>query len=402
MAKNATPNSDLLIALIGDTHLRDSQYAAARRGQDFYDGFRNAVETALKHADIICITGDIFDRPRPSPQVIGQLMHIDQMIRSAGKVAFTITGNHDWSAPTWLQTLFPGRTLNLADDDTETLFEGETGIVPLDDSSVVFRGYRIVGLTPHTAASFRGDLANITVRVRQADVVLFHGLIDGVVKFPIHTPDPLHVSELPISKHNKAWLLGDIHLQGFQQLDRPGGGKCLIGYPGSTEMCNAGEPIGKSVPIIRLTSEGAVLKETIPIHTRPFINAEVRTAEDLDALMLRIEPVAAQHPVAVVQFDRQFPQTINRLHSMLDAQRAVIRCYPLPNTQAHPARVKDSPDSEKEFTMEYFVSQRFKDREDLQKTALDLLHRGESDASNIVAELIEARLVAADVRENEE
>jgi hypothetical protein len=52
--------------------------------------------------------------------------------------------------------------------------------------------------------------------------------------------------------------------------------------------------------------------------------------------------------------------------------------------------------------MEYFVSQRFKDREDLQKTALDLLHRGESDASNIVADLIEARLVAADVRENEE
>jgi DNA repair exonuclease SbcCD nuclease subunit len=401
MATQATPNGDLLIAHISDTHLRDSQYAAARRGQDFFDGFLNAVGVALEAADVICITGDIFDRPRPSSSVVAQLMEIDLRIRRAGKVAFAITGNHDWMTPTWLQTLFPGRVLGPTDDGVETLRENETGIVPMDNSSAVFRGYRFVGLTPHSGASFRNELANITVQVRKADVVLFHALVDGVVKFPIHIPEPLHVSELPISKQNSAWLLGDIHTQGYVERDRPGGGKCLVGYSASTEMCSASEPVEKSVPIIRLNADGAKLERTIPFRTRPFINASVHTAEQLDALMGRITAVADQHPVVVVQFDRQLPQTINRLHSTLDAQRAIIRCYPLPEVKTSAARETDSPDAVAELTMEHFVSRRFEDRPDLQKVALDLLARGEDDAGAIIGELIESQLVTHAVREND-
>lgn len=401
MANQATPDSDLLIAHIGDTHLRDTQYATSRRGLDFFEGFAHAVQIACRYADIVVITGDIFDRPRPSPKVIGQLMQIDQILQRAGKVALAITGNHDWSDPTWLQTLFPGRSPREGGTGPCFLANDASGIIPIDDAELTFRGYKFAGLVPHSAGTFRASLADITVRVREADVVLFHGLVDGIVKFPIHFADPLCVSEFPISRNNKAWLLGDVHLQGFVSLDRPGGGQCLVGYPGSTEMCSAAEPVEKSVPIIRLTKDGASLERTESFPIRPFIKAEVRDEEQLEALMKRIEPVAAQHPVVVVQFKRDLPHTINRLHSMLDAQRAVIRCYPLPETKTYTER-EVSDEDDQHLGMEHFVSRRFDGREDLQKFALDLLVRGESDANNLIATLIETRLAATGIREDEE
>lgn len=394
MAEKETADRPILIAHIGDTHLRDTQYAASQRGEDFYDAFHRAMSV---EADVYVITGDIFDKPRPSPRVIGQLIKIDALLRSRGKVALAITGNHDWSNPTWLSTLFP--QFDAHGDAPLELDKIETcGIVPIDNRTVRYLGYTFTGLCPHSANTFRAAIAEITVQVRSADVVLFHGLVDGVVNFPVHFPDPLRVEELPVSKNNKAWLLGDVHVQGFKEISRPGGGNCLIGYPGSTEMCSASEQVEKSVPIIRLCKDRAEHLKSVPYKTRPFIRAEVRTEEQLNDLMLRIDKVAEQHPVVVVQFSRDVPQTINRIHSKLDAQRAVLRCYPLPELKQQKERVEAT--EETEYTMEYFISQRFAGREDLEKVALDLLHRGESDANNIVADMIEKRLNTFSVRED--
>ena len=51
-------------------------------------------------------------------------------------------------------------------------------------------------------------------------------------------------------------------------------------------------------------------------------------------------------------------------------------------------------------TMEHFIVARLADRQDLQETALALFHRGESDGTNIIAELIEKRLSSTGVRED--
>lgn len=398
MELQAIPDSGLLIAHIGDTHLRDTQYATYRRGLDFFEGFMKAIQIGCEHADVIVLTGDIFDRPRPSPKVIGQLMQADQLIKRSGKVAFAITGNHDWGSPTWLQTLFPGRLESSDNADAPAVEVDATGIIPLDNAAALYKGYRFVGLTPHSAATFRGSLADITVRARNADVVLFHGLVTGVVDFFAGTESPLHVSEFPVSKNNKAWLLGDVHVQGFVSVDRPGGGKCLVGYPGSTEMCSASENPDKSVPIIRLSKESATVQDIIPFSTRPFIKAEVCNDEQLDTLMARLAPVADQHPVVVVQFDRKLSHAINRIHSMLDAQRAVIRCYPLPEVKEAAERQHFEDDSM--LGIDHFISRRFAGNDSLEKVALDLLNRGDSDANNILAGMIEERL-AVGVREDD-
>jgi DNA repair exonuclease SbcCD nuclease subunit len=386
MEQSQAPKGSILIAHFADLHLRDTQYATVRRGIDFYEAALRGFELACAKADILVLGGDIFDQPRPSPRVIGQLMHLDQMLVIRGKKCLAVTGNHDWCNPTWLATLFPGGT------------DREAGIIPLDDEVYEFHGFKFVGVRQRSAEVFRRDMAEIEAQVRKADVVLFHGLVSEIVPFYAGRQDPLTYKEFPVSKNNKAWLLGDIHLQGYGTTDRPGGGKCLMGYPGSLEMYSASEPVNKSMPLIRLSKDEAVLEDNLPLRIRPFITGVVQSEEDLEDLMKQIEPVADQHPVVSVDFDRGLPQTINRLHSMLDAQRAVIRCYPLPTIKVNAAREDD--DGEEELGMEHFISKRFSDSEDLCRVALDLLVRGDTDANNIISDFIEAQLAATGVRED--
>lgn len=395
MVNSEISERSILIAHLADLHLRDSQYVTTRRGIDFFEAAKRAVTAAAEAADVLVVVGDIFDRSRPSPKVIGQLMQIDQLLKDAGKAMLSVTGNHDWGDPTWLSTLFPGRT-----PEDGNLPDGVTGIIPIDETSVTFRGFRFVGIKPYACAAFRHHLAEVTVAAREADVVLYHALVDGVVPF-YAGKDPLHVDEFPISKNNKAWLLGDIHIQGFVTKDRPGGGKTLIGYPGSTEMCSASEPTEKSIPLIRLSGEAATIEASLSLKIRPFISADVGTEGELELLMERVNAVAHAHPVVIARFDRSLPHTINRLHSVLDAQRAVLRCYPLPGTKTAARREMDVEEGAP-LTMDHFVKKRFDGRADLETVAMGLLHRGETEAQDIMLRMVDERLAAAGVRETDD
>lgn len=389
MESKETTKSPILIAHIADTHLRDSQYATARRGIDFYTAFEHTVKSACEKADLLVLVGDIFDRPRPSPRVIGQLMKIDNIIKAYGKTMFAVTGNHDWCDPTWLSTLFPERSPT------------DLGIVPIDGETASFKGYTFTGIHPHNAGGFRRDMASIEVQARGADVVLYHGLVDGVVPFYAGLDNPLSYKEFPIAKENKAWLLGDIHIRGHVSRSRPGGGDCIVAYPGSTEMCSASEPTDKGFYLWKLDKDDVTLEEVVATPIRPFLTGNIETEEDLDKFIAKVEPVADQHPVVVVHFNRELTQTINRLHSMLDAQRAIIRCYPLPAIKGVVARETD--DGEEELGMDHFVTKLFSQSEDheLQATALALLHRGDTDADGIIAEYIEKELASTGVREDD-
>jgi len=389
MGQDKATEGSILIAHMADTHLRDTQYATAKRGLDFEAAFLQAVEKSCAAADIVVLVGDIFDKPRPSARVIGQLLKADMLARHAGKIILAVTGNHDWCAPTWLSTLFPEGASRTS------------GIVPLDDDVFEFEGFVFAGVQPHNHTGFREKITDVTKRARGADVVLYHGLVTGVVPMYGGLKDPLRVDELPVAKENKAWLLGDIHITGYVTVDRPGGGKCLIGYPGSTEMCTAAEPTEKVVPLIRLSKDAATKDGHIALDTRRFIRATVRTDEDLDNLMRDVADDADSHPVVVVDFARSVPQTVNRLHSTLDVQRSVVRCYPLPSDAAVAPREGSSDAGTEQLSVDFFVSRALSDDPDLESVGLDLVARGDTDAANIVSEMIEKRLAAAGVREEE-
>lgn len=378
----------ILIAHIGDVHLRDTQYATAQRGLDFFEAFKRAVKAAHKAgADCIVCTGDNFDMARPSAKVIGQLMQVDGLLKELKLLMFTITGNHDYSSPSWLLTLFP--------DNTRT---DNSGICPIDGETAAFRGYTITGIPPYTARTFLEKTAEIENLTRHSDVVLYHGFVTGIV--PAYTGDKtvLDVKDLPVSSNNKAILLGDIHVQGFVKKDRPGGGDVLIGYPGSLEMCSKSESTEKSIPLIRVTKENAIIESHALLSIRTHISKVIKTNEELDALIDLAKSVADQNPVVLVEFDRSLPQTVARLHAVLDPQRCVIRCYPLPMEKGS-AKREERADSEPELTAEHFVKARFADSEtELAETAMRLLYAGDNNTANVVADYVERRLTNMGVR----
>jgi DNA repair exonuclease SbcCD nuclease subunit len=368
-----TPSeSDILISLIGDIHLRDSQYANTGRSLDFFNAFEQAIVSS-KEADVIVATGDIFDSSRPSPKVIGQLIRVDHMLQKMGVTMLCITGNHDRANPTWLETLFPR--------------EEGFGIVPLDDRSITIKGYKFFGIPPYTANQFRSNAAAIVEQCRDADVVLYHGFVTGVVPMIIgQDSNPLTIDDLPSSPQTKAVLLGDIHRQGWV---RHKSGLCdkLVIYPGSTEMCSASEDTNKSVPMIRLTKETAYVETTVPIKTRLFISAKVRTDEELTALLVRLREVADQNPVVVVEFDRGLNDAIYRIHTAIDADKALIRCKPLPHGGIDYVRQTNKENDGR--TIKDFMSTRLSDDVELEAIAMALIDRGDEDANNILAEFIE-------------
>lgn len=388
MENDQAAKGSILIAHLGDTHLRDTQYATSQRGVDFFEAFKRAIEAIADYSentakvDVIVCAGDIFDVSRPSAKVIGQLIQIDKLLTRRNLAMLCVTGNHDHSKPTWLATLFPG-TLAPA------------GITHIDGRSCDINGFKIAGVHPYTANAFRSNLAEVEMAVRDADVLVYHGFVSGIV--PVYTGDKnvLNVDEIPLSPKLKAVLLGDIHIQGYVTRDNT-----LIGYPGSLEMCSASEPLEKSVPLIRVDASGAKVERTIPLRIRPFVARKVFSKSDLDQLIEDVTAVADQHPVVPVEFDRSLPETVSRLHSVLDAQRAVIRCYPLPSLQQTHVRTETAP-YEESLGMDHFISQRFDDNQELEAVALSLLARGEQNAANIVSDFIESRLQTTNIRDNE-
>lgn len=377
MEPTTSSESDLLIALIGDTHLRDSQYANSGRSIDFFNAFEQAI-IGSQTADVIVVTGDIFDSSRPSPKVIGQLIRIDHMLQKMGITMLCITGNHDRANPTWLKTLFPR--------------EEGIGIVPLDDRSITIKGYKFFGIPPYTANQFRNNSALIAEQCKDADVVLYHGFVTGVVQM-IGGLDAnyLTIDDLPSSPKTKAVLLGDIHKQGWV---RHKSGLCdkLVIYPGSTEVCSASEDPDKSVPIICLTKETAYVKTTVPIKTRLFISSKVRTDEELSALVNRLREVADQNPVVVVEFDRGLNDAVYRIHTALDADKALIRCKPLPHGGVDYVRQTTGENDGR--TIKDFMSSRLSDDVELEAVAMALIDRGDEDSNNILAEFIERNTIS--------
>lgn len=387
MDSEETTKSSLLIALLGDTHLRDTQYATTQRGDDFAAAFLRAI-TAICEAptrpDFILHSGDMFDSSRPSPRVIGTLMKADEMLSQYNMRMYCVTGNHDFTNPTWLATLFPSNN--------------RRGITPLDNMVVDHSGFLIVGIPPYSAKRFLDKKDEIQKKADTADILLYHGLVTGVVPFFAGNKKlTLTIDDLPTSPKLKLTALADIHVQGFSP--HPANANNMVIYPGTTEMCSTSESTEKSVPMVRLTRDTAVVESYLPLTIRPYVTAKIQTEEELDELMAKLKPIADQHPVVPIEFAREMPHVITRLFGLLDPQRSVIRCQALPSKSATYERTVDGDVDESELTLEYFLKQKFADDLELQELALDLCVRGEDSAASILTDFVNKHLAANDVRE---
>lgn len=373
MDRTEEPKSSILIAHLGDIHLRDTQYGTAKRGADFFNAAYNAITavcSATPRPDVVVIAGDIFDSSRPSPRVIGQIMALDAALRRNGMPALSVTGNHDFTNPTWLATLFPDAS-------------PDGGIFPLDGQSLDIQGFRFTGVPPLTTGQFLSDVNQVAMDTLDADVWIYHNFVTGIVPCFVGEKTHIDVKDLPVSRQNKAVLLGDIHAQGYVTKDG-----ALIGYPGSTELCSSNESIDKSIPMIRVDREKAVVESHVAFKSRRVIVRTVETVEDLDQLVADVTAVKDEHPLVHVDYNRDVTDTFTRLYAILDLDQAILRCYPLPVKPIGYERLKAEAETES-LPFSHFLSAMFEDSE-LESVVMSLYHRPE-DASNILTDLIEAR-----------
>lgn len=293
-----------------DWHLRDMQFGFASRAKDFTDSVFRIVDIAAERgvAYILC-AGDILNSKRPSSNNISDLMRLNQKLLQLGIKLFVITGNHDKCHPSWIRVL-----------QEEMEENGQCAIYDIDFKLIKMLGdnnkeYTVYGVPDMAPDDFREKCGSFP----KADFMMQHTLVKDFAAFDAGDK-VLKVEDLPTDKY-KAILLGDIHVHKYIRKDG-----CLIGYPGSTELCSRNESVDKFVTLITLEDSGDVKHESIPLKlNKPIIAEDVRTEDEVNALLLRIENVKDEYPTILVRKDPRFTDLYMRIARIVDMSKCIIR-----------------------------------------------------------------------------
>jgi DNA repair exonuclease SbcCD nuclease subunit len=293
-----------------DWHLRDMQFGKTARAQDFTDSVFRIVDIAVQNqVDYILCAGDILNSKRPSSRNIADLIRLNQKLLTNKVKLFVITGNHDKCHPSWIKVL-----------QEEMQENGQCAIYDIDFQLFSMKArdgkeYTIYGVPDMAPDDFREK----SVDFPEADFMMFHALIKDFASFDAGDK-VLKVDDLPTDKY-KAILLGDIHTHKYIKKN-----DCLVGYPGSTELCSRNEDINKFVSLITLHDSGRLEWDSIPLKlNKPIIAEDVRTAEEANDLLLRINDVKDEHPTILVRKDPALTDLYMRIARIVDASKCIIR-----------------------------------------------------------------------------
>lgn len=293
-----------------DWHLRDMQFGKNARAQDFTDSVFRIVDIAVQNdVDYILCAGDILNSKRPSSRNIADLIRLNQKLLTNNVKLFVITGNHDKCHPSWIKVL-----------QDEMQENGQCAIYDIDFQLVSMKArdgkeYTIYGVPDMAPDDFREK----SVDFPQADFMMFHALIKDFAAFDAGDK-VLKVSDLPSDKY-KAILLGDIHTHKYIDLEN-----CVVGYPGSTELCSRNESVDKFVTLFTLQDNGTIERDSIPLKlNKPIIAEDVRTVEEANALLIKIDELKDEYPTILVRKDPSFTDLYIRIARIVDTSKCIIR-----------------------------------------------------------------------------
>lgn len=113
------------IGVFTDMHLGNKQYGLLEREKDFYDQYLKAIDMFI-NADVDCVicAGDIFDKPRPSPQTLKVFIEGIRKLEQNDIRFFNIIGNHsivqsnNFITPDEiLEEVFPNESYTILDEE---------------------------------------------------------------------------------------------------------------------------------------------------------------------------------------------------------------------------------------------------------------------------------------------
>lgn len=296
---------------LADTHLRDAAMGSSSRGPDFTFAFNSAVDIAVEQGiEHILHCGDILNVARPSALNFKDMLSIHLRLQKHGICMHTITGNHDFCRPHWIESL-------------PTAPAGQTGGILLVDNKTFMIGHgknslKVVALPTLSEDEFLARAADI----EGGDILMWHGPIREFKPVIQHA---LSVEQLPVSKF-KAILLGDIHA--WKYLRMPNG--CLIGYPGATELVNRNDPLEYYTAVFEVDPKAKEFPEPqkMPIKlARKHLARRIMTSEDMDRVLKELKKLT-EPTLMLVAYNPAVEAVDDRLR-LAAGDNVMLRTQPL-------------------------------------------------------------------------
>ena len=366
-----------------DLHLRDSQYGRMERGKDFTKALFQLVEIA--HAqDCKCIlaAGDILHTKRPSSKNISDMMEMNRRLLDKNIRMLCITGNHDECSPNWLSVI----------EEEAIKQSGKSAIEDITNKTTYVNtsvGTRISIYGAPYPDMHADDFIEQAPSWPKADILMYHGGIKEFSFYPMGDK-ALSINDLPSDKYQMI-ALGDIHTSQYRYRDG-----CLIGYPGPIEFCSANESPEKSCTIIRFEEkEGKLLKlseavDIVPIHTRRVIQRDIKSENEMPALLEEIRKHKGENPIIRVLYHPVVNDVFTRIAAIVDPCESIVRVEPRGSITPTKVSTK-ATDVNNRLKPTDFVSEYFKGEEDLYKVAMTCCD-SETRPGAVLDEYIEKKL----------
>jgi DNA repair exonuclease SbcCD nuclease subunit len=301
---------------IADSHLRPAQWAYSSRGPDFAAALRWCVQYAIDHK-IPAIThgGDLINDARPNSQTMKDLCAVHELAAAAGIPIFTVTGNHDWVQPSWIEVI------------SSIYGDKGVGFVCIDRQLVKIPGTEVTiyGLPTLTKEALQVALAEAP----KADILVWHGLVKEFVGFPVE--NAVEIQDFDVGKF-RAILLGDIHVWNWCSAGTSGhedpskNTHFLIGYPGSTELCEKSEDIEKYAALLSIPEKAVPAPpEQVLIDTRPVRPFRIETEEDLGRIIAELQAETfTRPPILFVAYNPTVISVVSRIKNAAPPE-AIVR-----------------------------------------------------------------------------
>lgn len=250
-----------------DCHVGCRQYGMQKREEDFYSALQRVSVIAINdNANIVLISGDLFDSSKPSARAVLEVKNCIDTLKKHGIEALGIEGNHDLTKNSyWLRVC---------------------GIVPLDDGyENSFLGFQAVGVNYCHSDDLLYKLENLAAtceaeNTRYPLVALHCGVAEMNCSF---NPDVSQQQLVPLLKRIGCTYcaLGHIHIPCEQVVDG-----VMFVQPGSTECKSVDEPHDKSVESVEMEENtGKIIsasRKELPSRKIQLFNVE--KDEDIDNL----------------------------------------------------------------------------------------------------------------------
>lgn len=305
---------DSTILHIADSHLDVDQYGDRRRGVDRLNGLLDTIRVAKeKGITTIIHGGDLLNKRTLHSVVDEQLEVLDQALLEAGITMWVVSGNHDISEPSWVRQIERRRARH-------GIAASAPGIKSLDYNLVTLDGVRYYGLPTLSAIELRALIT--TGAIPACDVLVWHGAIMEFTGFP----DPTDIKCEDFEPLNlKAVLVGDQHICKYLYH-----GRILIGYPGSTEICNSSEPLVKTASVIRVTDEVAQVMSYEILRTRKALGWRLTTETHMTQAIADLEALRGTPLLLFVRYSDQLENVTQRLARCFNPDDVIMRAEPAP------------------------------------------------------------------------